>query len=154
MYPGLSLQQLQKFCPGKEDVTNSILSHLIRQGRIYYEQSCSGYFPALAAASKDKELTDAVWVLLDFLDRIEFHSVSDFPIKLIFFADGELYEIVSIPTGQEALLSHLLKQQKESGGKRILMVDHPGQIATLDIPFVSGFCTVNGDGKVNYYKKQ
>ena len=88
MYPGLSVQQLQKFYPGKEEVTNSILSHLIRQCRIYYEQSCSGYFSALAAASKDKELTDAVWVLLDFLDRIEFHSVSDFPVKLIFFADG------------------------------------------------------------------
>lgn len=154
MYPGLSLQQLQKFCPGKEEVTNSILSHLIRQGRICYEQSYSGYFPALAAASKDKELTDAVWVLLDFLDRIEFHSVSDFPVKLIFFADGELYEIISIPTGQEALLSHLLKQQNEGTGKRILMVEHPKQIATLDIPLVSGFCTVDADGKVIYYKKQ
>ena len=154
MYPGLSMQQLHKFYPGKEEVTNNILSHLIRQGRIYYEQSCSGYFPALAAASKDKELTDAVWVLLDFLDRIEFHSVSDFPVKLIFFADGELYEVVSIPTGQEALLSHLLKQQQEGAGKRILMVEHPKQITSLDIPLVSGFCTVDGDGKVNYYKKQ
>ena len=154
MYPGLSVQQLQKFYPGKEDVTNSILSHLIRQGRIYYEQSCSGYFPALAAASKDKELTDAVWVLLDFLDHIEFHSVSDFPVKLIFFADGELYEVISIPSGQEPLLTHLLNQQKKGDGKRIIIVDNPGQIATLDIPFVSGFCTVTSDGTINYYKKQ
>ena len=154
MYPGLSMQQLHKFYPGKEDVTNSILSHLIRQGRIHYEENCSGYFPALTPASKDKELIDAVWVLLDFLDRIEFHSVSDFPVKLIFFADGELYEVISIPAGQEALFTHLLKQQSDSGGKRILVVEHPQQIAVWDIPFVSGYCTVASDGNITYYKKQ
>lgn len=154
MYPGLSVQQLQKFYPGKEDVTNSILSHLIRQGRIYHEESFSGFFSAQAPATKDKELTDAVWILLDFLDHIEFHSVSDFPVKLLFFADGELYEVISIPSGQEPLLSHLLKQQDENCGKRILMVEHPEQIAILDIPHVSGFCTVAADGNITYYKKQ
>ena len=154
MYPGLSMEQLCRFYPGKADVTNSILSHLIRQGRIHFEEICSGYFPAQAPVSKDKELTNAVWVLLDFLDRIEFHSVSEFPVKLIFFAEGELYEVISIPIGQETLLSHLLKQRNEDCGKRILIVEQPEQISSLDIPFVSGYCTVTKDGTINYSKKQ
>lgn len=154
MYPGLSMQQLYGFWPRKEDIVTNLLSHFIRQGRIHYEESCSGYFPVQTPTSKDKELTDAVWVLLDFLERVEFHSVSDFPVKLIFFADGELYEVISIPVGKEGMLTHILNQQKEGIGKRILMVEDPNQIATLEIPFVSGYCTVASDGKVSYYKKQ
>lgn len=154
MYPGLSGRQLCRFYPGKEDTVNQLLSHFIRQGRIRYEDTCHGYFPALTSTAKDKELTDAVWVLLDFLERIEFHSVSDYPVKLIFFAGGESYEVISIPVGREALITHILKQQKDPFGKRILIVETPKQIAALDIPFVSGYCTVTPDGKVDYYKKQ
>ena len=30
----------------------------------------------------------AVWVLIDFIEEVEFHSVSDYPAKLLFFAGG------------------------------------------------------------------
>ena len=47
----------------------------------------------------------AVWVLLDFLDRVEFHSPGDFPVKIVFFSGGEMYEVVHAAEGQEALVS-------------------------------------------------
>lgn len=95
----------------------------------------------------------AVWVLLDFLDKTEYHSVSEFPVKIIFFAGGELYEIIHVANGQEALVGHLLNQNREGMGKRIVIVEEPAQISRLEIAGVSGFCTVSMKGNVQYYKK-
>ena len=57
----------------------------------------------------------AVWVLLDFIRRVDYHAPADFPVKLVFFADGELYEIAYIAAGQEALVCHALRGNKEIG---------------------------------------
>ncbi len=154
MYPGLTTKQLYKFYPDREDVVKSLLSHFLRQGRILYEESCSGYFSAQAPLSKSRELINAVWILLDFIDRTDYHSVSDFPVQLTFFADGELYEIVSIPLGQEALITHILEKQKAADSKRLLVVDKPQQIPALNISCAAGYCTVSPEGCIHYYQKQ
>lgn len=95
----------------------------------------------------------AAWVLLDFIDRAEYHSASDFPVKIIFFADGELYEIVHVPNGQEALIGHALSAKEDGAGRRIVLVESPEQIGRVNIPYTSGFCTVDPDGSIRYYKK-
>ena len=95
MYPGLSEQQLLCFHPGKEETAKALLSHLERQGRIFQAES-GGYFPAGQPAKLDRALVRAVWVLLDFIQRAEYHAPADFPVKLVFFADGELYEVASV----------------------------------------------------------
>ena len=43
---------------------------------------------------------------MDFIGQVEYHAPGDFPVKLIFFANGELYEIVYAASGQEALINH------------------------------------------------
>lgn len=105
MYPGLSEQQLLCFHPGKEDTAKALLSHLEKQGRIFQTES-GGYFPAGQPAKLDRTLVRAVWVLLDFIQRAEYHAPADFPVKLVFFADGELYEVACVEDGQEALVCH------------------------------------------------
>lgn len=35
MYPGLNMQQLLCFHPGKEEIIKTLLSHLQKQGRIF-----------------------------------------------------------------------------------------------------------------------
>ena len=75
MYPGLSEQQLLCFHPGKEDTAKALLSHLERQGRIFQTES-GGYFPAGQSAKIDRALVRAVWVLLDFIQRAEYHALS------------------------------------------------------------------------------
>jgi len=155
MYPGLLEQQLCGFFPGKGEAVLTLLSHLKKQGRIRQEASAWYSFPGDSIPETDHDLRKAVWVLLDFIDRVEFHSASDFPTKLVFFADGELYEIISVPVGQETLISHILhKQGVEEIGRRILLVENPEQISVLNIPCVSGYCTVGQDGRISYYKKQ
>ena len=93
MYPGLNMQQLLCFHPGKEEIIKTLLSHLQKQGRIF-QTDTGGYFPSGWAAKSDNSLIRAVWVLLDFIGQVEYHAPGDFPVKLIFFANGELYEIV------------------------------------------------------------
>ena len=51
-------------------------------------------------AARDRELTAALWVLLDFIEKVEYHSPDNMPAKLVFFADGEVYEVVYVTPGK------------------------------------------------------
>ena len=83
MYPGLSEKQLCRFYPGREDVTRNLLSHLCRQGRTR-QADTGGYFPyGNGKAETDPGMVRAAWVLLDFIDKAEYHSSSDFPVKIV-----------------------------------------------------------------------
>ena len=153
MYPGLSEKQLCRFYPGREDVTRNLLSHLCRQGRTR-QADTGGYFPyGNGKAETDPGMVRAAWVLLDFIDRAEYHSSSEFSVKIAFFSKGALYEIVHAAAGQEALVTHALCQNRDSGGRCIVLVDDPGQIPLLEFPGITGFCIVDGSGNVSYYKK-
>ena len=62
MYPGLNMQQLLCFHPGKEEIIKTLLSHLQKQGRIF-QTDTGGYFPSGWAAKSDSSLIRAAWVL-------------------------------------------------------------------------------------------
>lgn len=83
MYRALTEMQLLKLYPHKESKIRNLLSYLQKQGRIvqrgeYYR------IPADAEESIDHGLSKAVWVLTDFMEQVEYHSVSDYPAKIIF----------------------------------------------------------------------
>ena len=153
LYPGLIQCQLAGFFPGKDStVVYSLLSHLKRQGRA--EQSISGgWFSFGKEHQADSGLIQSVWVLLDVIDRVEYHSPGDFPAKVIFFSGGEIYEIVYVAVSQEALIAHALKQDARQDSRRIVLVEEPDQIPLLDFPSISGFCTVSSSGQVLYYQR-
>ena len=103
MYRALTEMQLLKLYPHKESKIRNLLSYLQKQGRIvqrgeYYR------IPAEVEESIDHGLSKAVWVLTDFMEQVEYHSVSDYPAKIIFFADGEVYEIIYAEPGKEQLI--------------------------------------------------
>ncbi len=153
LYPGLIQCQLAGFFPGKDStVVYSLLSHLKRQGRA--EQSISGgWFSFGKEHQADSGLIQSVWVLLDVIDRVEYHSPGDFPAKVIFFSGGEIYEIVYVAVSQEALITHALKQDARQDSRRIVLVEEPDQIPLLDFPSIAGFCTVSSSGQVLYYQR-
>lgn len=65
MYPGLNMQQLLCFHPGKEEIIKTLLSHLQKQGRIF-QTDTGGYFPSGWAAKSDNSLIRAAgysWIL-------------------------------------------------------------------------------------------
>lgn len=138
MYHALTETQLLKLYPHKESKIRNLLSYLQKQGRIvqrgeYYR------IPADAEESIDHGLSKAVWVLTDFMEQVEYHSVSDYPAKIIFFADGEVYEIIYAEPGKEQLINQMLSTVKEVPPKYIVLIEQPEQIAEIHTPNTSGY---------------
>lgn len=154
LYPGLTEEQLFRFFPEKEATAKVLLSHMLKEGRIFYSKNGRYYANREAQNGADKDLSRCVWVLLDFIDQVEYHTVGEFPAAILCFANGELYEIVPIPQGKETMTCQLLRRPQKDTGKRIVVVEDTSQIELLDIPQAAGFCTVAEDGAVSYYKKE
>ena len=153
MYPGMTEWQASGFFPGKEEKVPVMLEHLSRQKRVR-ENAAGGWISWEGPEETDTALLKAVWVLLDFRDELEYHSAGEYPVQILFFARGEVYEIIMVQAGQETLMNRLFsdreKEQKESC-RRILLVDDPAQIELLNIPGAVGYCTVDGE-QVTYYQ--
>ena len=156
MYKSLYETQLLRLYPGKEQLIRNLLLHLTRQGRIYHNSRLHRY-----SANKDYDMRvdmsmiAAVWVLIDFIEKVEYHLPGDFPVKLCFFSNGESYEIVYVQEEQEVLISHALEiktSEEGTNAKRIVMIDSPDQIGSIKIVNVSGYCKVAADGTTLYYK--
>ena len=142
MYRALTEMQLLKLYPHKESKIRNLLSYLQKQGRIvqrgeYYR------IPADAEAGIDYGLSKAIWVLTDFMEQVA---------KIIFFADGEVYEIIYAEPGKEQLINQMLSTVKEVPPKYIILVEHPEQIAAIHTPNTGGYCTVSSSGEVQYYQ--
>ena len=152
MYRALTEAQLLGLYPGKDKQVLNLLAYLVRQGRIFKSED-GLYTAALKPEVFDRGLSLALWVLIDFIDQVDFHSSSDFPAKIIFFASSEVYEIVYVAYGQEALVSHILSDQTDEPPNYIILVEKPEQITSIEAPNVRGYCTVSSDGQVQYYQK-
>lgn len=153
MYRALTESQLLGLYPGKEKQILNLLSFLVRQGRIFKNET--GLYTASSVPEEyDRGLSAALWVLIDFIDQVDFHSTSDFPAKIIFFARDEVYEIIYVAYGQEALVSHILSELAGDPPNYIVLVDKQEQIASIEIPNVSGYCTVSQEGHVQYFQKE
>ena len=153
MYRALLEGQLLQLYPGKQAIIRKLLAYMSKQHRIVYEDGL--YFPAPGRPDHiDFGLLAAVWVLVDFIDRVEYHSVGDFPAKLIFIADSEVYEVVHMEAGREALLSQVMGRKEEKPSHYLVLVDSPEQINGLELPNVCGYCTVAPNGTVEYYQKE
>ena len=153
MYKVLTEGQVLRLYPGKEDKVRNLLAFFVRQGRIWLVNGCYCAAPD-SMDDMDRGLFAAVWVLADFIDRVEFHSVGDYLAKIIFFADGEVYEIIHAAQGKEVLLSHVLAVPGEQPSRYLVLVDDPSQIPELNFPNVNGYCTVSREGEVQYFKKE
>lgn len=152
-YKAMKEGQLLQLYPKREKRVKSLLSYLTRQGRIIHKDDT--YFASPGCINNvDKSLMAALWVLADFADRVEYHSMGDFPAEIIFIADDEIYEIIHAGLGRETLMSYLLSSGGEKPSHYLVLVDDQEQIAELDLPNVCGYCTVSPDGEVQYYQKE
>lgn len=66
-------------------------------------------------------------MLLDFIEQVEYHIAGEFPVEVLCFANGQLYEIVPIPRGKETMLCQLLRLPQKDAGKRLVVVDDAEQ---------------------------
>lgn len=152
LYGVLLLQQVLALFPGRAETTRNMVSRLVKQKRIFYLEDC-GAVAIDAEKQPDAGTISAFWVLLDFLERVDYHTASDFPVSISFFtSEGDAYDIISIAPGQENTMNHALWYLKgEDLPRRLVVVESPDQIPKLKIANVAGFCTVASSGEVSYY---
>ena len=153
-YHCIRREQVYRLYPNKDKaVMDNLLSYLTRQGRIFHDPQADIFYDS-SDFETDREMLAALWVLADFADRAEYHSPDDFPTKIIFFADGETYEIICVPPDKEALIEHALSQSGEEDGRRIFIVEDAEQIARLRVSGPAAFCTVTDTGEIQYFKQK
>jgi hypothetical protein len=153
-YHCLHRLQLLRLYPGRESKIVNLLQYLVRQGRAFYSEATDCYYDSGECVT-DPEMLAALWVLVDFIEKVEYYTADDMPIKIVFFADGEVYEVIYASKDKAALISHALSGKKEQAGKRLIIIESPDQIETLDIPNTAVFCLVDmGSGGVQYFKKE
>lgn len=154
LYKSLRLQQIYRFFPEKETVVRGLLKRVVKQRRgIYDPKSERVYANEKSAAAINRERDAALWVLLDFLDKVDYHTSSDYPVQICFFSDGEQYDIIAVPEGKERLIEQMINTVKLASS-RIIIVDSPSQIPKIQITGVRGYCTVSGEGEIRYYKQE
>lgn len=152
LYGALPLRQVMALFPGRTESMRNLISWYVKQKRLYYQPD-SGMLLETPDREAVPGIEQAFWVLLDFLDRVEYHTASDFPAVISFFTEDDNFDIVVVPEGQENLISHALSYvDSENAGKRLVVVDDPAQIPKLPISNVAGFCTVDTGGEVSYFQ--
>ena len=151
-YTTLYTQQLLRLFPaGKADTIRTLLRRFAKERRLYLSKD-----ETVVSADPKFPLNDglirAFWVLLDFIDRAGFHVPGVFPALISFFAGEELYDILHIPWGQEAMIRAAIPRRENNPPKRILLLDDLSQMPALHIPNTAGYCLASRDGKVTYYQ--
>ncbi len=144
--------QLKRIFPESGDKLDILLTYLLRQERIYHAPDKADIFYDSPEMETDTEMLSAISVLCDFAERAEYFSVGEYPVKIFFFADGELYDVLVVPPGKEALVNCAAREQKEDS-QCLVIVEDIEQAEKIDIPNIAAFCTVDvQSGEVEYYK--
>lgn len=101
----------------------------------------------------------AIWVLLDIMNqkKVEQHflaSKEEYPIRIIFVANADIYDISYIAEEDIQLANNLFSRRGIDGCNHIVIVERPEYIPSILIPDTIGYCTVEKeDGQIEYYRK-
>lgn len=111
-----------------------------------------------AYAAWERGTSTSVWVLLDLMDqkKIEQHfmaSKEEYPIRIVFVGDGEIYDILYVAPEDVELTNQLFARRKIDGCGHIVVVEEAEDIPKIRIPDVIGYCTVKEEGQIEYYRK-
>lgn len=118
-----------------------------------------GYYVGIDSLTQpDQRIILAVWVLLEFIDRVDpmAHYPATYPAQLFFLKEGIGYEIVVLYDGEQHL-ARLLQPQEEL--KYIFVLPHIAMAQELILPPVPClFATVDYAGqevpKVRFYTEE
>ncbi len=151
-YHCIKKEQILKLHHGvKAEVIEKLLYHLQNNRRIYYDKKNDIAYDS-AEHLTDCEMLSALDVLCDFADKAEYHAAGEFPVKIVFFVNGEAYDIICLPKDKQTLYEQVLSSSGENG-KRIILLESNEQIDGLNIADVSAFC-LKDEGKIKYYKAE
>ena len=97
-------KQILGLYPQKDEQIKNLLSYLCKQKRLFLVDGFYSLTPKLPK-DRDRGLEAAVTVLADFMEQVKYHAAGEYLVKIIFLADGEVYEILYVEPGKEAILN-------------------------------------------------
>lgn len=111
-----------------------------------------------AYAARERGTLLALWVLASLMKqkKIEEHFLAEkkeYPIRIVFVGDVELYDILYVPETDVQMVNQLFPRKHADGSRHIVIVDACSYIPLIELPDVMGFCTVEEDGNVTYYRR-
>jgi hypothetical protein len=153
-YKTLMYEQVIRMFPEKSgEIIKQIIARLIKQKRIIYDetQATLSYGAEPDGEDIDSGLITAFWVMADFLSEAEYHSPSAFPAQIAFFMGADFYEIISVESGKEIIMSRILAGQERGESNKIIVVSNEQQIPKITAENIFCFCIVSKTGEVEYY---
>ena len=152
LYKTLKPNQIYQMNLGKEENTKSTLKYLIKQKRIVYDDT-QDIIAINEAFAKNPtwHYLNGFYVLLDFMDTLEYHSSSTYPITITFFAKGEQYDIIYFEEGEEMMTNLALSLMKKQESKKLVLIQKTEQIPKIKIEGKVTYCILDENKKVNYY---
>ena len=145
-------KQILGLYPQKDEQIKNLLSYLCKQKRLFLVDGFYSLTPKLPK-DRDRGLEAAVTVLADFMEQVKYHAAGEYLVKIIFLADGEVYEILYAEPGKEAILNLLLARPEQEPPARLVILEDAAQVDLLAIPNVRAYCLLDGDGSVQYLQE-
>ena len=155
-YGVMTREQAVKMLQKDDRIAEKIIRNLLREQRI--AELFRGEYLAMDELCKvNNKMILAIWVLLQFIDKVEpmSHYPATMPSQLFFLKDNVGYEVVVLFEGEENLAMLL---QPNDDVKYIIVVENVGMIARMPIPDSTCiFATVeyqdNAEPIVRFYKE-
>ena len=129
-YGVLTQKQILGLYPQKDEQLKNLLSYLCKQKRLFLVDGFYSLTPELPK-DRDRGLEAAVTVLADFMEQVEYHAAGEYPVKIIFLAGGEVYEILYAEPGKEAILNLLLARPEQEPPVRLVILEDAAQVDLL-----------------------
>lgn len=98
----------------------------------------------------DRQMINALWVLLAHKVENGSHTAGDYPVKISFVENGMLYDIVTVACGEELPVSLALGKRKGEKPPCIVVLNHMEQAKEMTCPKGTMFCTIADDGRIIY----
>lgn len=154
-YKTMLPEQVYRLFPEYDQAfAKSILTRLIQRRRVFYN-SAMGFLAASDTITlPDKGMLAALWVMLERISEISYHSPSNYPVQICYIAGDELHDIIHVGPGEELLVSHALSAAVSEEHTRTIIVESLEQIKEIDCPGNVRFCVVGREGQVKYYRKK
>ena len=128
------------------------MSYLCKQKRLFLVDGFYSLTPELPK-DRDRGLEAAVTVLADFMEQVEYHAAGEYPVKIIFLAGGEVYEILYAEPGKEAILNLLLVRPEQEPPVRLVILEDAAQADLLAIPNMRAYCLLDSYGNIQYLQE-
>lgn len=154
LYRALLCSQLISLFPQKDPLQiKRLIEKLVKSNRIFYHPD-TDLVTADPKCETDITMIKSFWVLLDVLDRITFHAASDFPVTVSMFTQDDLFEVIYVPYDQESLVNYAVSTMlpEEEASRKLVVIEKTSQIPYIKIPNTRGYCKVDYEGGVSYYR--